>query len=385
MEKYAFVAGAWGDIQVSLKEVEETGITKIIAATGQNDIENFLLAQDFIDEVIKIDFPPELWQMAVINRNNLDHYLSSVVKKPIITTNCAFNSSNNFIRYDLHKNTKIDEKSKQWAQDISKELPKDFILFYPYSVANSAPKEVHWPHWEQLLKHLLKKSNNVVLCGQNVDLSHFDKYDNFYDLSNITSSFQQVFALTFYAKQIITTHNGLSFFCVSNELPTTVIFNAHANSYFNGFNRSINGNNLKKIDYNSTLLEAISILENDNKIDDIYEIISSFPYLHKDNMYDNLMDKNNEICQQIKQEEIMSIYSENGFVPIVFANMILKNKRFIYHIKNYNEKEEYQILENVKYFIRRYNRDIDFKFISKPLLNYDLFLKSQSSSRIKQI
>ena len=32
MEKYAFIAGAWGDTQVSLKEVEKTGIKKIIAA-----------------------------------------------------------------------------------------------------------------------------------------------------------------------------------------------------------------------------------------------------------------------------------------------------------------------------------------------------------------
>lgn len=385
MEKYAFIAGAWGDTQVSLKEVEKTGIKKIIAATGEYDIENFLLAQDFIDEVIKIDFPPILWHMAVINRNNLDGYLSDVINKPITAINCAFNAANNFIRYDLCKNVKVDEKSKQWAENIRKELPKEFILFYPFSVMNSAPKNVHWPHWEQLLTYLLKKSNNIVLCGKNVDLSHFDQYDNFYDLSNITSSFQQVFALSFYAKQIITTHNGLSFFCVSNELPTTVIFNAHANSYFNGFNRSINGINLKKIDYRSTLLEAISILENDNKNIDIYEIISSFPYLHKDLMYEHLVIKNNEICQKIKNEEITSIYSEDGFVPIIFANMILRNKRFIYHIQNYDEKEEYQILENVKYFIERYNKDIDFKFISNPILNYDLFLKSDLSSRIKKI
>jgi hypothetical protein len=92
-------------------------------------------------------------------------------------------------------------------------------------------------------------------------------------------------------------------------------------------------------------------------------------------MYENLMMKNNEICQKIKQEEIISLYSENGFEPIIFANMILKNKRFIYHIQNYNEKEEYKILENVKYFIDRYNRDIDFKFILKPIMDYDLILK----------
>lgn len=383
MDLYAFICGAWGDIQVSFKEVERSGVRKIIAATGQNDIENFLLAQDFIDEVIKIDFPPLLWQMSVINRNNLDQYLSNVVKKPIKTINCAFNSSENFIRYDLIKNTKIDEKSKNWASQIVKELPENFILFYPYSIGNSAPKEIHWPYWESLLKYLLKKSYNIVLCGQNIDLSHFDQYHNFYDLSNVTSSFQQVFALAFYADQIITTHNGLSFFCVSNELPTTVIFNNHANNYFNGFNRSINGKNLKKIDYNSTLLEAISILENNNKFDEIYEIISTFPYLYKQDMYDNLINKNNEICQQIKNDEIMSIYSQVGFSPIIFANMILKNKRFIYHIQNYDETEEFKILENVKYFIERYDKDIDFKFISNPILNYDLFLKFDFSSRIK--
>ena len=134
-------------------------------------------------------------------------------------------------------------------------------------------------------------------------------------------------------------------------------------------------NNLKKIDYNATLLEAISIIENNNKTDDIHEIISSFPYLHKDNMYGYLINKNNEICQKIKQEKIISLYSEIGFEPFIFANMILKNKRFIYHIQNYNEQEEYKILENVKYLIDRYNRDIDFKFISKPIMDYDLILK----------
>jgi hypothetical protein len=384
MEKYAFICGAWGDIQVSLKEVEKTGIRKIIAATGQVDIENFLLAQDFIDEVIKIDFFPELWNLAVINRENLDEFLSNKIKKPVNVVNCAFNSSNNFIRYDLYSNGKIDEKSKQWAKEISQQLPEEFILFYPYSIGNSAPKKVHWPHWEALLTYLLKKSNNVVLCGQNIDLSHFDKYDNFYDLSNITFSFQQVFGLAFYAKQVITTHNGLSFFCVSNEFTTTVICNRHS-GYFNGFNRSLSGKHVKKIDYNSTLLEAISILENDAKVDDIYEIISSFPYLYKDFMYEHLVSKNNDISQQIQSGKIMSIYSENEFNPIIFANMILKNKRFIYHIQNYNEQEEYKILENVKFFIEKYNRDIDFKFISGPILNYDLFLKFDSSSRIKLI
>lgn len=383
MDKYAFVAGAWGDIQVSLKEVERSGIKKIIAATGQNDIENFLLAQDFIDEVIIIDFPPELWQMAVIKRSNLDHYISNKINKNVTIINCAFNSANNFIRYDLIKNTKIDNKAKQWAKEIKKDLPENFTLFYPFSVSNSAPKEIHWPHWNLLLKYLLKKSKNIVVCGQHVDLSIFDDYNNFYDLTNLTSSFQQVFALAFYATDIITTHNGLSFFCVSNELPTTVIFNGHANSYFNGFNRSINGKNLKKIDYNSTLLEAISILENNNNTIDIYEIISSFPYLHKDDMYDNLNLKNHEICQKIKNEKIISVYSEIGFAPIIFANMMLKNNRFIYHIKNYNEKEEHQIIENVKYFIERYDKEIDFKFISNPILNYDLFLKTDISSRIK--
>jgi hypothetical protein len=92
-------------------------------------------------------------------------------------------------------------------------------------------------------------------------------------------------------------------------------------------------------------------------------------------MYENLLAKNNEICRKIKQEEIISLYSENGFEPIIFANMIIKNKRFIYHIENYSEQEEHKILENVKYFMDRYKRDIDFKFVSKPIMNYDLISK----------
>lgn len=372
METYALICGAWGDIIVSLKELRESGIRKVITASGQKDIENFLLSQSFISEVIKTDFPSELWINAVIERNDVSSYISRKIGKQINLINCSFNSANNYIRYDLIENLTTDNKSKQWAEDIRKDLPDDFILFYPYSLGNSAPLSVHWPYWKQLLKYLLGK-HNIVLCGFNLDFSEFDYYDNFIDLSNTTTSFQQVFALSHYAEQIITTHNGLSFYCSSNNLNTIVIFNNHADNIFNGFNRSIQ--NVKKVSYNDTLLDAISIIKSPKKKDTYNDILASFPYLHKTSMYENITKKDSVLCEKIKQNNYISIYSTIGFLPYIIATMILYRKKFIYHMKLISDEDEFKIFENIKYLSEKYKCEIDFKILNQITLNYDLIIE----------
>jgi hypothetical protein len=371
MDAYVLICGAWGDIIVSLRQLKDTGISKIIAATGQKDIENFLLAQDYIDEVIKIDFPPELWINASIERNDVTDYISKKIGKQINLVNCSFNSAHNYIRYDLVKKITVDNKSKQWASVIKDDLPEDFILFYPYSLGNSAPLSVHWPYWKQFLKYLLDTKYNVVLCGMNLDFSEFDCYENFTDLSNATDSFQQVFALSHYAKQIITTHNGLSFYCSSNELKTIVIFNQHADNIFNGFNRSIQ--NVKRISYNDTILDAISIFHAPIKKDTFNDILSSFPYLHKSLMYENIAEKDNILCDKVKN--CISVYSEKGFIPYIMATLILHHKRFIYHMKKMDEENEFEIIENIKYLSDKYECEIDFKILNQKTLNYDLVIE----------
>jgi hypothetical protein len=375
MEKYAVLVGAWGDVQVSLQECFKRNFRKIILLSNQKYIENFLLAQDFIDEVIKFPFNTEFMDKLNDGDKVFSEYCSHLKNKKIETTSFLFDDFNNTNRYDIYKNLKLDDESIEWAKNTAKKLPSNFILFHPYSIGNSCPKNDHWKHWESLIEYYVKKKNNIVLCGQNIDFSFLDNYENFYDLTNSTDSFQKIFALCHYAEKIIMTSNGLSFYCASNNLKSLVIMNKSASNYFSGFNRAIFSENVIKIDFDCPFLEAISIIENDKKSKDLFEILACFPYLHRDNIYDSLQMKNNEICQKIKQGHILSLYSENGFEPIIFANMILKNKRFIYHIRNYNEQEEYKIIENVKYFIDRYNRDIDFKFITSPIMDYDLILK----------
>lgn len=376
MNKYAVIVGAWGDVLVSIKECHSQNFTKFILLSNQNDIENFLLAQDFIKEVIKLPYNKDLVDKISLGEKHFSNYCSDIMNRNIEVKFMLFDFLNNTNRYDIFQNFKLDEKSMKWAQDICENLPKDFILFHPYSIGNSCPKNEHWKHWDSLLEYYLKKNKNIVLCGQNIDFSHFDHYENLIDLTNSTDSFQKIFALCHYAQKVIMTSNGLSFYCASNNINSVIILNKSASNYFSGFNRAIFSENIIKIEYDTPFLETISIIENNTKNQDIYKILACFPYLNREITYNSLKNKNNEICLKIKNNKILSIYSEIGFDPLIFANMILKNKRFIYHIQNYNESEEYQILENVKYFIDRYNRDIDFKFISSPILNYDLFLKS---------
>lgn len=372
---YALVTGAWGDILVSIQESYKQNFNKFIVLSNQNDIENFLLAQDFVQDVIKMPFNTDL-----INKLNdgeilFSEYCSKKINKKIQIKFMIFDFLNNTNRYDIYKNFNTDKKSKLWAKEIAQTLPNEFILFHPYSVGNSCAKIDHWPYWNSLIKYYINKNINVVLCGQNIDFSHYDKYDNFYDLSNITNSFQQIFSLSHYAKKIIMTSNGLSFYCASNDLRSIVIMNKSASNYFSGFNRAIFSKNIKKIDFNSTLLEAISIIENDSKNNDLYEILACFPYLHPEEIYTLIKEKYNDVCLKIINNDIKSIYSENEFEPLIFANMILKTKRFVYHLQHSEPNQEYQILENVKYFIDKYNVDVDFKFTSHPLMDYDLFLK----------
>ena len=115
METYALICGAWGDIIVSLKELQQTNIKKVVVASKQKDIESFLYAQGFIEEIIKIDFSSDLWIKAVIERSDVSINISSIIRKNVNLINCSFNSSQNFIRYDLIKNLTTDEKSKKWA------------------------------------------------------------------------------------------------------------------------------------------------------------------------------------------------------------------------------------------------------------------------------
>jgi hypothetical protein len=371
METYALICGAWGDIIVSLKELQQTNIKKVVVASKQKDIESFLYAQGFIEEIIKIDFSSDLWIKAVIERSDVSINISSIIRKNVNLINCSFNSSQNFIRYDLIKNLTTDEKSKKWAKEMKEELPDNFVLCYPYSLGNSAPLSVHWPYWKQFLKYLLDIKKNVVLCGINLDFSEFDSYDNFIDLSNATDNFQQVFALSHYSEEIITTHNGLSFYCSSNNLDTTVIFNNHADNIFNGFNRSIQ--NTKRVSYNDTLLEAISIYRTPIKKDTFNDILASFPYLHKSLMYENITEKDNILCEKIKN--CVAVYSEIGFIPYILTTLILHHKRFIYHMKKMDQENEFEIIENIKYLSDKYECEIDFKILNQKTLNYDIVIE----------
>ena len=66
MKKYGLVVGAWGDIICGLKEVKENNFKSIYLMTTVNDVSNFLLAQDFIDEIIEIPWDNHLFGLLYV-------------------------------------------------------------------------------------------------------------------------------------------------------------------------------------------------------------------------------------------------------------------------------------------------------------------------------
>lgn len=318
---YALVIGAWGDTISSLNEVKRSGIRKIILASNMPKIKDFLLSQKFIDEVVLIPFSGKVYKFGIDRYGEMPEILSNISTNIL---NCSFHMTIAHVRYDIVDKLSVSEKSKNWAESIN--IPKDFILFYPYSLGNSVRLERHWPYWKSLLKYLLDKNKNIVLCGINYDFSEFDIYPNFYDFVNLTDSFEDVFALSFKANKIITTHNGLSLFCAANNLNTAIIMNANGNSVLNGFNRNTTNSNITKIDYQSTLLEAISILDKKQKNNSIAQILINFPYI--DCREVPLIVKENKKTKPNKN--ISSIYSDK-FNYYILAYIVKNFKQINYY------------------------------------------------------
>lgn len=361
---YALVIGAWGDVISSLNEVKNSGIRKIILSTNMHQIKDFLSCQDFIDEVITIPFSHEIYAYGVDRNKILPESLSSISTS---IKNCSFHMGYPYIRYDIINGLKVSEKSIKWAESIN--LPDNFILFYPYSLGNSCPLERHWPHWKELLKYLLSKKKDLVVCGINYDFSEFDSYPNFHDFINVTDTFEDVFALALWANKIITTHNGLSLFSTANNLNTTVIMNLNGNSVFNGFNRNIYNSNITKIDYECTLIEAISMLNKKISKTSIEHYLLNFPYLsHTEIAELNKKHKSGKIPKNIK-----SIYSEN-FNFYILAYILKHYKTFKYQVGECDVDSH--ILSTTLDHVRKEGLDLSFT-IDKNTKGIDYIWKTQ--------
>jgi hypothetical protein len=131
--------------------------------------------------------------------------------------------------------------------------------------------------------------------------------------------------------------------------------------------------NTKRVSYNDTLLEAISIYRTPIKKDTFNDILASFPYLHKSLMYENITEKDNILCEKIKN--CVAVYSEIGFIPYILTTLILHHKRFIYHMKKMDQENEFEIIENIKYLSDKYKCEIDFKILNQKTLNYDIVIE----------
>jgi 23S rRNA pseudoU1915 N3-methylase RlmH len=362
--EYALVIGAWRDVISSLNEVKNSGIRKIILSTNMNQIKDFLLCQDFVDDVSLIPFSHEIYAYGVDRNKNIPESLSSVSAN---IKNCSFHMGYPFIRYDIIDKLNVSKKSINWAQSVN--LPDNFILFYPYSLGNSCPLERHWPHWKELLKYLLEKKYNLVVCGINYDFSEFDSYSNFHDFINVTDSFEDVFALALKANKIITTHNGLSLFCTANNLNTTVIMNLNGNSVFNGFNRNIYNSNITKIDYDSTFLEAISMLNKKIKKTSIEHYLLNFPYLS----HTEIADLNKKHKAEKIPKDIKSIYSDN-FNFYILAYILKNYKIFKYQVGECDADSH--ILSTTLEHVKKEGLDLSFS-INKNTTGIDYIWKSQ--------
>ena len=125
----------------------------------------------------------------------------------------------------IAKNLTLPQECYEWANRMASQLSDDFFIVQPYSI-NSTTKEAHWPHWHELIQWISGDfSQDYVLAGNNWD-SHL--YQGMGHVKNMVNHFPTVchlYALAEKSKGVITTSNSLAHWCVSQNVPVTVIAN----------------------------------------------------------------------------------------------------------------------------------------------------------------
>lgn len=304
--EWALLGAAWGDVLCSLSAVYDSQIKKVlyVGNTDANLMKDFLLAQDFIDEVISInvnDLNLEdylgLWVDCIFRNQTLEQKLTDVLLKASVDIPYSkiFNAcSDYFAKYNKIyqlENVNLPIEIIQWAYNFLKDKNiYNFILVNPYSF-NSTTTEMHWPLWHEYIDWLISHSQyHYVFVGCDYELDNDLNRDNVTNLINLLPSNLHVFALSLYASSTITTSNSLAHWCNSRNLVCTNICNTTVSGKYDYFNRILNENTIYSIKHSDNIDIAKIITKKINfKVYD--EMITPLRNLYLENQLETYEEK----------------------------------------------------------------------------------------------
>jgi hypothetical protein len=271
MDEWGLFGCGWGDAIVSMSNAKKKNIRKIIYVGSFPEIVDFLLAQDYIDEVEHIHYSPKddgywLFFYLLSIRQEADQVLDNFVKsfnlgdhRKYINLQLAFGGGDELELYD---DFNFSQKAIDEANKIEEEYGlKDFILFQPVSL-HSTPAENFYPHWDIIFKKTLEMypDDQIVLIGQTnskIDVKH----SNFLDLRNKFSTAEAIGYLLRKSKLVITLPNNSIYFCNRFNTPTVILCNKEFEPAL-AFRRTMNKKTMVLVDWKAPLTKAIDALEN---------------------------------------------------------------------------------------------------------------------------
>jgi hypothetical protein len=271
MDEWGLFGCGWGDAIVSMSNAKKKNIRKIIYVGSFPEIVDFLLAQDYIDEVEHIHYSPKddgywLFFYLLSIRQEADKVLDNFVKsfnlgdhRKYINLQLAFGGGDELELYD---DFNFSQKAIDEANKIEEEYGlKHFILFQPISM-HSTPPENFYPYWDKVFKKTLElyPDDQIVLIGQTnskIDVKH----SNFLDLRNKFSTAEAIGYLLRKAKLVITLPNNSIYFCNRFNTPTVILCNKEFEPAL-AFRRTMNKKTMVLVDWKAQFSKAIDALEN---------------------------------------------------------------------------------------------------------------------------
>jgi hypothetical protein len=292
MDEWGLLGCGWGDTIVSMSNAKKKNIRKIIYVGSFPEIVDFLLAQDYIDEVEHVHYSPKedgywLFFFHLSIRKEPDKVLEDFVKSRNLGDHRKYiNLQLNFgggDELELFEDFNFSQRAIEEADKIEEEYHlKDFIIFQPVSL-HSTPAENFYPYWDMIFKRTLElyPDNQIVLIGQTNSKIEV-KHDHFIDLRNKFSTAESIGYLLRKAKLVITLPNNSVYFCNRFSVPTISFCNKEFETAL-AFRRTMNKNTMVLVDWKAPYEEAKYALENWEQIIDInqFRMVNHLDFIAK--------------------------------------------------------------------------------------------------------
>jgi hypothetical protein len=236
--RWATVAGAWGDVFVSIGNVlevlkqsrqEQIGL---IWYGRDPKIADWLRLQPWVREVIAIVEPDKKTMTLTYGKLcqvkpqysrpvwcDLLEMAGADPEGPIAFTQLCLAEAR---EPKYWTGAVVSSEAHEWADNVASCVEGPFLLLNPLSVASNTMTD-HWPCWGPAIGWLLDNST-VPLVMVSENLIEWEAHPKLVNVSGTSRSMQDVLALAERAAGIVTTGNNLGHYAIIAEKPGVVCF-----------------------------------------------------------------------------------------------------------------------------------------------------------------